>query len=1148
MKKKRESCVPLGECGLKILRVMKLVTLLMLLGFMHVSANIYSQSADIHLDIEQLSLKEVIEHIQEQTVFNFFYSSEDIEGVMVREVKLEGASLEKTLDQCLKGTSLNYEIKHKAVILKKDAPLQPENKESKQEQNNVVVSGAVKAKDGSPIPGVTVIIKGTTKGTITDFDGNYSIKGVTNGDVLVFSFVGMRPVEVTFTGNENISVTLEEETTGLEEVIVVGYGLQKKETVTGAISTINTEDLLQSPQANVSNALVGRMPGLQAVQRSGEPGEDQSVLRIRGIGTFSGSQDPLIMIDGIEAQNYNNIDPNEIESITILKDASATAVYGVRGANGVLLITTKRGTEGAPKISINSNFAVSRFTDLRESLNSYDYARLYNEALKYDSYITGGYTPRYSDEEIAKYKSGEDPVLYPSTDWQDMVLKPTASQMHHNLMISGGTKKVKYFVSAGIFSQEGLFKTKQVEDIYDFDPQLRFKRYNFRSNFDFNVTDDFTATVNLSSQIEQRKGFNQDTRKTMEFIMRANPLDSPGLYDDKLVIMTGADPSTSNPLYWIGANGYRENYRNFLNGSVRLNYDFNKMVSGLKAHVTFSYQNYNEQNSTYKKTLLLYNAKKLDSGDYVLIPNGIESPFYYEETSGNGSKEYSRRYYLEAGADYARTFNGEHEVTGMLLYKQSKYYDPTLAFLVSNGYQGLAGRLTYNFKKRYLAEFNIGYEGTENFAEGKRFGFFPAASLGWVISEENFFPENKILSYLKVRGTIGQVGNDRIGDISSTASRFLYRPSSYTYGGGYYFGEVGSTYNYYYGSAEGKIGNPELTWERSTKKNLGVEVHLMDNKIHLSADWFGETRDNILANKGTVPAISGAELPAYNLGKMKNSGFEADITFRSSFNKLNYWLKLNYTYAHNVIEFMDEVTRTNAYQYRTGLRYGQFFGLLADGLYNTWEEVNDPNRPTVMWQNNRIQPGDIRYVDINSDGFIDNDDIVPIGYSNFPEKVFGFSLGGDYKGFDFSVLFQGASNVSMNTSRRTNRGFFQNSGASALLLKSWSQERYEAGDEILLPHLSVGDDAQQNNYQVSSFWVRDASYLRLKNVEVGYSFSSALIKKLSMSSCRIYINASNLFTWDNLFPGEDPEFPNEEANVEPYPVTSTFNLGFNLKF
>ncbi len=1138
---------------IKFLLVMKLTILIIFVSLVSVSASTYSQSTKLTVDAKDASIVEIFEDIEVQSEFVFIYQNETVDIKNKYNIDFKNSTVEEILEILFKDSGITYEINDRQIIItpKDSIPAKKsesdsgkgEKKENVDQQKKL--TGTVAAKDGEPIPGVTVFIKGTSKGTVTDIDGNFSLNGVAEGNIVQFSFVGMVPQEITFTGQTQVNITLEEETLGLEEVVVVGYGLQKKETVTGAISTIDTEELLQSPQANVSNALVGRMPGLQAVQRSGEPGEDQSILRIRGIGTFTGSADPLIMVDGIEAQNYNNIDPNEIESITILKDASATAVYGVRGANGVLLITTKRGKEGKPKITINSNFAISRFTELRESLNSYDYARLYNEALKYDSYITGGYTPRFSEEEIAKYKSGEDPVLFPSTDWQDMVLKPTASQMHHNLMISGGTPKVKYFVSAGMFSQEGLFKTKQVKDIFEFDPQIKFQRYNFRSNFDFNITEYFSATVNLSSQIEQRKGFNQDTRKTMEFIMRANPLDSPGLYDNKLVVMTGADPSTSNPLYWMGANGYRENYRNYLNGSVRFNYDFEKLLPGLKTHVTFSYQNYNEQNSTYRKTLLLYNAKKLESGDYALIPNGIESPFYYQELLGNG-KEYSRRYYLEAGVDYAKTFNDTHEVTGMLLYKQSKYYDPTLAFLVSNGYQGFAGRLTYNYKKRYLAEFNIGYEGTENFAEGNRFGFFPAGSLGWVISEENFFPENDIVSYLKVRGTIGQVGNDRIGDISSTASRFLYRPSSYTYSGGYHWGEVGSTYNYYYGSAEGKIGNPDLTWEKSTKKNLGLELHVLDNKIQFSMDWFSEVRDNILANKGTVPAISGAELPAYNLGKMKNSGIEADITFRSTVGKLNYWVRGNYTYAHNVIEFMDEVNRTNPYQYRTGLRYGQFFGFLADGLYNTWEEVNDPNRPVVMWQNNKLQPGDIKYVDINSDGFIDNDDIVPIGYSNFPEKVFGFSFGGDIKGVDFSVLFQGASNVSMNTSRRTNRGFFQNSGASKLLLQSWSQERYENGESILLPHLSV--DGQDNNYQNSSFWIRDASYLRLKNIEIGYTFSSKLIQKLSMSSCRVYINGSNLYTWDNLFPGEDPEFPNSETDYEPYPVTSTFNVGLNLKF
>jgi TonB-linked SusC/RagA family outer membrane protein len=1140
MKKNRKACYPIRDSMLKILRVMRIVTLLMLVGLLQVSANIFSQNANIKLEVKSLSLREVIQKIENQSELVFFYSPMDVEGIQVSDIALERATLEKALDVCLSGSNLVYEIKHKDVILRREQKIagNDEPRVEEADQGNRA-AGTVKSQDGEPIPGVAIVIKGTTKGTITDFDGNFTLNGVAEGDVLVFSFVGMKSHEFVYRGQSEISVVMSEKTQGLEEVVVVGYGNQNKATVTGAISSVNTKELLQSPQANVSNALVGRLSGLLAVQRSGEPGADESTLRIRGVGTFTGNADPLIMVDGIESDNYNNIDPNEIEDITILKDASATAVYGVRGANGVLLITTKRGTTGKPQFSLTSSVAGSQFTDLRQSLDAYDFSRFYNEAEKYDSYLTGSYVERYTEEDIEKYRTGSDPVFHPNSNWQDLLLKKTAMQHQHNLNIRGGTDRVKYFTSVGFFSQEGLFRTDNLT--HDFDPQIRYKRYNFRSNLDFEVTKRLKISVNISSEIEERSGAEASTRGVLDNIMRNNPIHSPGLYEGKITHIEGL--SHQNPFQSLLQGGYSRNYENYLKGTVRLNYDLDFILDGLKSHATLSYQNYFSHKSVYRKNILSYNAVQLEDGSAVFIPEGQDAPFGFSES---GDK--NRRAYTELGIDYSKAF-GVHNVTAMVLYKQSKYYSPELAFLVPNGYQGLAARVTYDYQKRYLAEFSVGYEGTENFAVGKRFGWFPAVSLGWVVSEESFFPENNIVSFLKIRATSGEVGNDKVGEITEDDSRFLYRPSSYSYDGGYHWGEVGNNLNYYGGAYEGKIGNPFLTWERAKKQNIGIELNLLNNKIEITADLFEENRDNILASMGTVPTIVGASLPSYNLGKMKNSGFEGDISYRSEIGELKYWVKFNYTYAHNVIQYKDEVEQAYSYLNRTGQRSGQFFGFLSDGLYNSWEEVNDPNRPQIQDQNNRLQPGDIKYKDINGDGIINVEDQVPIGYSDFPEKVYGFSFGGSFKNFDFSVLFQGASNFSMNTSRRTNRGFFdQSAGGPELLNYSWSQEKYLNGEEILLPHLSVGNDNQKNNYASSDFWIRDASYMRLKNAEIGYTFRGGVLDRIGLGSARVYANGSNLFTWHNLFPGEDPELPDPVANEEPYPVTSTVNLGINVKF
>lgn len=1013
------------------------------------------------------------------------------------------------------------------------AVLQQQSKQRK-------IIGVVADSSGEPIIGASVRVQNveSTKGTITNVDGRFEITGPTTAFKIEISYMGFRKKVIDIVPKQNqYNIQLEEDTQLLDEVVVVGFGVQKKETVTGAISMVQTKDLVQSPQANVSNMLAGRMPGVLAVQRSGEPGDDYSTLRIRGVGTFAtgeGTQDPLVMVDGIETTNFNNIDPNEIESLSILKDASSTAVYGVRGANGVILITTKRGTQGKPQISYSGNFAVNKFTDIRETMNAYDYTRLYNEARKYDAYITGGYTPKFSDEDIEKYRTGEDPIFYPDVNWYDLMLRKSSFTTQHNVNVSGGVDRVKYFISAGYYNQQGLFNQTNLLEGYDV--QSAYERFNFRSNLDFEVNKRLSIKLNIASQMETRTGNAGETGRLMEAIARANPIITPGVVDNKIVDLGS---STENPLLNFYQNGYRKDYRNHLNGSVGFKYKI-PGVEGLQFTATFSYESYYRHQQKYTKNPpLTYSVRRANDGELIFQPKTMEKPFSY---SGEFGK--NRRTYLEAGLNYNRTFLKNHTVTALLLYNQSSRVDPSLEYKVPNSYQGIVGRVTYDYKSRYLVEFNAGYNGTENFAEGRRFGFFPAYSVGWVVSEESFFPKTDIVSFLKVRGSYGEVGNDRIG-----GDRFLYLPTAYTTGGGqYYFGEVGSTYTSYTISNEGKIGNPYLTWERAKKSNIGVEASFWKNRIRITADYFLEKRDNILANRKSYPIIFGGSLSASNLGKMKNSGLDMDITFRGTYRDLNYWLRGNYTYAHNKIEYQDEVDVPWKYQHRTGQILGQYFGLICDGIYNTWDEVNDPNRPKSSWQNNKIQPGDLIYRDINGDGIINSDDEVPIGYSNFPEIVYGFSFGGDWKGFDFSVLFQGAGNVSLQNSRLFTRGFGENFSAPKSLLNSWSKERYEQGLPIDFPHLSEGDVTQKHNYQNSTFWTRDASYLRLKNVEIGYTLSSKFLKKLQISSLRIFVNGTNLYTWSDMLQGVDPEAAQQATNYESYPVTKVYNVGLNVKF
>lgn len=1008
-------------------------------------------------------------------------------------------------------------------------------------QVKTITGVVVEVEKDDPIPGVNVVEEGTTNGIITDFNGKYSINAK-KGSVLVFSFIGMTSKKVQIGDDSVINISLVPDVVALDEVVAIGYGSQTKASITGAISAVESNVLLQSPVSNISNALVGRVSGLLTIQESGAPGDDGTTLRIRGVGTFTGNTEPLVMIDGIETQNYNNLDPNEIENISILKDASATAVYGVRGANGVLLITTKRGSVGKPKVSFSAQSAMSMLASERQYMNSGDWAKGYNEALRYDSYIGGSYIPRFSEVDIQHYVDQDSPLFYPNVDWAKLMLKPSTNQSQYNLNIRGGTDRLKYFISAGYFTQGGMFDEK----LYDrgFDNSIGYDRYNFRSNFDFNISKRLTAKVNLSAQIDQQTG-NVNSGEAWGYVVSkifvCPPTYSPGIYDGKVVNLPSQMGSNLfNPLSLLFGGPWERSANNYLNGTLRFDYSLDFILKGLSAHGTFSYQNRNGATARISKTLVEYLAFATEGGGYGLGPMTDDAPMIFSE-----STSFNRREDAEVGLDYKRKL-GQHSVTGLLLYNQSKEF-PGPSLSIPRGYQGLVGRATYDYKKRYMAEFDFGYNGTENFAVGKRFGFFPAYSLGWVLSEESFFPKT-VVSYLKFRGSYGEVGNDRIG-----GTRFLYNPSTYVYGGlnNYYFGMIGVNSNSYQGSGEGTLGNPGLTWERSKKLNVGFDLTLLKN-IKIAVDYFEEKRDNILSNPGTVPNIVGSDFPPFNFGRMSNHGIDGEISYNGKSGKLNYWLKGVFTITDNVIEYMDESERPYEYQQRTGQRYQQTFGLVAESIYNTWDEVIDANRPMSQYSNNRIQPGDFRYKDVNGDGIINDDDQVPVGYSPFPGRSFGLSLGGDFKRFDLSVLISAASDYTKRTSHTINRGWGASAGITSTMPhvyeRAWTQEKYLAGIESDFPRIAA-TNTSNHNYVSNTMWNENSSYVRLKNVEIGYTLTPTLLKKWGIGSVRVYANASNIITWDKLFPGEDPEIPTyNTSNNEPYPIVMTINSGININF
>ena len=1100
-----------------------------------------AQTKGITISVKNTPAKEVLEVLKRDYGYFFLYNEDEVKLDRNVSVSVKDAGIAEVMDKILwKG--LDYKVRNRQVIITRTPVQTSRSADMRKEprpERTITVSGVVTDGSGNQLIGVGVIEKGTKNGVVTDGNGKYEITLHDSGAVLVFTSLGYVSEERSPVKSQVVNVVLKEDFQMLDDVVVVGYGKQKKESITGAISTISKDDLVQTPQANLSNMLVGRMPGLIATQRSGAPGEDYSNLMIRGVGSFTGNASPLIMVDGVERSNFDGIDPNEIESLNILKDASATAVYGVRGANGVILVTTRQGELGAPKVSYSGSFALQQSTALPDYLNSEQYATLYNEAQKNDSVSDGtAYVPRFSEKDIELYRNHKDPIMHPDNDWIDSMLRRFSTRTQHNVNISGGIDRVKYFISGSFFDQTGIYKHTRIDSDHDVNP--RATRYNFRSNLDFQVTRDLTARFQFATQISDVKSSGNGNSDIWKGMSWSNPLMSPGIVDGKIITIENAVGS-QNPWKWLYNNGYRESRGNNINSAVNIDYDFSQLVTkGLSAKVKIAYDSYYSSVKRHGKVFTDYLARRGDNGELYIFPQSEES-IWYNDAAGWGK---DRKLYIEAGINYDRAF-GSHHISALALYNQSKYWSPSLAYLVPNAYQGIVGRVTYEYASRYLFEFDMGYNGTENFAVGHRFGFFPAVSAGWILTEEDWLPDNEILTYMKIRASYGEVGNDKIG-----GARFLYLPTSYSESWEeLYKYRFGVSYNPTESNAmiEGKMGNPDLTWERARKTNLGLDFNMFKGRLSIQSDVFYEYRDNILANRSTVPDIVGADLPAYNLGVMENYGFEFDGTWRHSVREFSYWLRGNLSFARNRIVSMDEVDKKFAYQAATGRRNGQFFGLIFDGYYNSWEEINALDRPVSAWSSNQLQPGDCRYVDVNKDGRIDEYDYVPIGYSNIPEIVYGISFGFSWKGFDFSMLFQGASNVSIQYNGRALWPFINGTeSAKAYILDRWTPERYAAGEDIHFPRLSINPSG--HNYKPSTLWTRDADYFRLKNMEIGYSLSKKTVRKMRIGGLRLFFNGSNLLTFTDVIDLDPEVLSGGNLELNAYPLQKVYNFGMNITF
>jgi TonB-linked SusC/RagA family outer membrane protein len=1006
--------------------------------------------------------------------------------------------------------------------------------------------------DGNaPLPGAGVKVKNSNTGAVTNSNGEFTINA-SGSDILVFTFIGYAVKEVPIDGRSVVNVTLEPDRQQLDEVVIqVAYGQQNKDKITGAITTIKGEDLVKAPVAGISNALIGLTSGIQAIQNSGEFGGEKATIRIRGIATLnSGGRDPFILVDGVERATYNDIDANEIESINILKDAASTTPYGVRGANGVILITTKQGKIGAPQVNFTANVAALQPIILPKFIESYDYAVLRNEAER-----NMGRAETFTAEDLELYRTGADPIFHPSKNWAKELLKPMSFQQRYNANISGGTERLRYFTSFGYFSQGGVYNKPEQDFGLPF--KQKYDRYNIRMNFDFDVTDDFSLSVKLGEHISDNVIPNGGAFSAYDRAVNASPMSSPGFVNGKYIEGVIGLPSGVphfNPwgqagLTSKGGGNIEDIFSNTLNTSISAKYKLDKITKGLALRGMGAYDTYYQKTAARSKGFPAYTVMKAPAspGGMILYQSEDEGPYKnMSEGINDNERDKWRKMYGELAIDYKRTFGADHTVSGLVLGNISKAYYPDLLFKLPNAYLGLVSRVTYDFKKRYLTEFNMGYNGSENFPEGKRFGFFPSYGLGWVATEESFIPKNELLTFLKIRGSYGKVGNDQIG-----GKRYLYLNGPYALSnGGFHrvvFGEAGTNMAFYNVYNEGEIGNPDVTWETAVKHNIGAEIRMFSDRLSLTGDYFQEKRDNILWTLSTVPELVAAVLPAANIGKVENKGYELEVGFNDKIGDFNYWVKGMYSYAKNKIIYQDEATKRYEWLQKTGRSIDQYFGLIFEGFYNTQEEIDDPKRPISQWEESTgLKPGDMKYRDLNGDNKITTDDMGNVGYTNSPDVNYSIAGGFSWKGFDVSVLFQGTDNVSLSFTNATAYPFTNGWGAAQEWhMERWTAERYANGDPINFPRVELSPD-RQHNYQSSTFWIQNASYFRFKNAELGYRFEPKALSKVGFKSLRIFVSGNNLFTWTDLKYSKDPDSREAWGRVTaPHRV---FNGGVNFQF
>lgn len=1133
-------------------KVLGLFLCFLLLGidYSFASYNNYSQFKTLSVSVSNSTLREVLKTIEKSSQFVFFYLDDAVNLERKVSIDSKNKNIEEILSELFEGTSCTYRISDRQIFISGKAPASTE-----QQQNKRKISGRVTDIKGEPLIGVNVTVDGDANGSITNMDGLYEIFVTKKSVVLKFTYIGFKTSEIRTNASTNIyDVTLEEQVNELEETVIVGYGTQRKISNIGAQSSMKMEDI-KTPSASLTTTLAGRLAGVVAVQRTGEPGKDAADIWIRGISTPNTSS-PLVLVDGVE-RSFNDIDPEDIESLTTLKDASATAVYGVRGANGVILIKTKPGKVGKPTVSADYYESFTRFTKMVDLADGITYMNAANEAMRNDGIAT-----KYTEDQIRNTIAGKDPYLYPNVDWLKEIFNDWGHNRRVNVNVRGGSEKVAYYASVSYFNETGMTVTDKNIDTYD--SKMKYSRYNFTTNLNIDVTPTTKVEIGAQGYLGEGNYPAISSADLYNAAMSISPVEYPKMFfvnGEAFVPGTSTNNNFNNPYSQATRRGYDNLTKNQIYSNLRVTQDLDMLTKGLKLTAMYAFDVYNEIHVHQDRAESTYNFLDTSvpydmNGQPILqrIYEGSNVLSYKQETSGN------KKTYLEASLNYDRTFNDDHRVSALFLFnQQSKLLYPkgTLEDAIPYRMMGIAGRATYSWKDRYFAEFNIGYNGAENFSPKHRFGTFPAFGVGWVVSNEKFWqPLSKAVSFLKIRYTDGKVGNSEVSD-----RRFMYLDQMKENGDyGYKFGPNGTKWSGY----ETVNMAVDLIWEESRKQDLGIDLKLFNDDLSIVFDLFKERRENILLKREhSIPSFLGynTSAPYGNIGIIENKGFDGTIEYNKRINK-DWVIALRGNVTFNKDKWIQGELPEQKYEWMN--QYGHNIngvkGYVAEGLFTQteiddmarWESLSDANKAITpkpfASQFGTVKAGDIKYKDLNNDGQIDAYDQTYISRGDVPTTVYGFGFTVGWKDLSVGMMFQGVAGAE-RVLNGSSVNPFNGGGGSGNLYSNigdrWTEENPD--QNAFYPRLSYGSETTSsiNNFQKSTWWVRNMNFLRLKTLQISYNLPKPWVNKVHLKNAAVYVMGTNLFTLSR-FKLWDPELNTD--NGASYPNTTSYSVGINFTF